>query len=163
MLGKVLGAMIGAALGMLLAWSAPLAAVLSAVGALIGHFVVDREVAPQPKVLRAPSKDELLERPVRKAAPARRVAPPPKQKVSLDDLLLARHGVAVRYYPALAGQTESIARRADPAALTELAQYVQQQRRVAGHPLSAKLFAHALLQRVVSACQPSRSAPTASR
>ena len=88
MLGKVLGAMIGAALGMLLAWSAPLAAVLCGVGALIGHFVVDREVAPQPKVLRAPSKDELLERPVRKAAPARRVAPPPKQKVSLDDLLL---------------------------------------------------------------------------
>ena len=79
------------------------------------------------------------------------------------DLMLARHGVAVRYYPALAGQTESIAQRADPGALAELAQYVQQQRRVAGHPLSAKLFAHALLQRVVSACQPARSAQTASR
>ena len=69
----------------------------------------------------------------------------------------------MRYYPALAGQTESIAQRADPGALAELAQYVQQQRRVAGHPLSAKLFAHALLQRVVSACQPARSAQTASR
>ena len=79
------------------------------------------------------------------------------------DVMLARHGVAVRYYPALATQTESIAQRADPGALADLAQHVQQQRRVAGHPLNAKLFAHALLQRVVAACQPARGVRTASR
>ncbi len=73
------------------------------------------------------------------------------------DLMLASHGIAVRYYPALAAQSTSIARLADGVALTELARYVQQQRRVAGHPLAAKLFAHAVLQRVVTACRPVRS------
>lgn len=72
------------------------------------------------------------------------------------DLVLSQHGMPVRYYPALAAQSAAIAQRADPAVLTELAQYVQQQRRIAGHPLSAKLFAHAVLQRVVAASQPAR-------
>lgn len=75
------------------------------------------------------------------------------------DLTLASHGLAVRYYPALAAQSASIAQRADCAALAELAHYVQQQRRVAGHPLAAKLFAHAVLQRMATACRPARSAP----
>jgi DnaJ like chaperone protein len=92
MLGKVLGAMIGASLGMLLAWSPPLAAILGAVGALIGHFVVDREVAPMPKVLRPPSTEELLERPARREP--RRVAPPApppvkkRKKVAPEELAL---------------------------------------------------------------------------
>ena len=75
------------------------------------------------------------------------------------DLVLAGHGAPVRYYPALAAQSEAIAQRADGAALAELGHYVQQQRRVAGHPLAAKLFAHAVLQRVATACRPVRGAP----
>jgi DnaJ like chaperone protein len=84
MLGKVLGAMIGGALGMLLAWSPELAATLAAIGALIGHFAVDREVAPMPKALRPPSKEGLL-KPKREP---RRAPAPKKQKVSSDDLAL---------------------------------------------------------------------------
>jgi DnaJ like chaperone protein len=95
MLGKVIGAMIGGGLGMALAWSAPLAATLAAVGALIGHFVIDREVAPQPRALRPPSEEELLGGSRSSAPPVpRRVAPPPaskpkpRLKVSPDDLAL---------------------------------------------------------------------------
>jgi DnaJ like chaperone protein len=94
MLGKVIGALLGGGLGMLLAWSPPLAATLAAVGALIGHFAIDRYSIPQPKVLRPPSKDEVLSGgnapppPVRRAmppAPARKAPPKP---VSPDDLAL---------------------------------------------------------------------------
>lgn len=46
MWGKVLGAMIGGAIGMLLAWSPILVVSLVAVGLTLGHFIVDREVAP---------------------------------------------------------------------------------------------------------------------
>lgn len=79
--------MIGGALGMLLAWSPPLAVILAAVGALIGHFVVDREPMT-PKLRRAPSKEELLQRPVRQeprggAAPVKKA-----RKISPDDRLL---------------------------------------------------------------------------
>lgn len=95
MLGKVIGALVGAGLGMLLAWSAPLAATLAALGALIGHFAIDRDVVPQPKVLRPPSKDEVLGDAGRAPLPPRRVqppvAPPPsrkKQKINPDDLAL---------------------------------------------------------------------------
>lgn len=78
--------MIGGALGMLLAWSPPLAVILAAVGALIGHFALDRE-ALAPKSFRAPSKEELLQRPARKE-PRRVAAPKQVKKISAEDLLL---------------------------------------------------------------------------
>lgn len=71
---------------MVLAWSPPLAAILGAVGALIGHFAIDRE-APGPRAFRAPTKEELLQRPPRKEP--RRPAPQKQaKKISADDLLL---------------------------------------------------------------------------
>jgi len=69
------------------------------------------------------------------------------------DLMLAAAGLAPRYFP---GQSELAARaavRAPPGALAEMSRWLAQQRRVAGHPLNARLFAHAALQRVVLSCR----------
>ncbi|MFZ5446862.1 MAG: TerB family tellurite resistance protein [Myxococcota bacterium] len=94
MLGKLLGAMIGGGLGMALAWSPPLAATLAAIGALLGHFLIDRDVAPTPRALRPPTRDELLDDdpPPRREPARRRPAPAPKpaprQVVKADDLAL---------------------------------------------------------------------------
>lgn len=60
MLGKVLGLMVGGTLGMLLGWPGGLVAIMAGVGALLGHFAFDRDVAPQPRAFRPPSRDELL-------------------------------------------------------------------------------------------------------
>jgi len=69
------------------------------------------------------------------------------------DLVLAAAGLPPRYFPAQAGLTARAAARARPGALAEAARWLTQQRRVAGHPLNARLFAHAALQRVVLSCQ----------
>lgn len=69
------------------------------------------------------------------------------------DLMLAGVGAPVRYFPSLAQQVGQAAARADAVRLAEGARWLTQQRRLATHPLSAKLFAHATLQRVASSCQ----------
>jgi len=69
------------------------------------------------------------------------------------DLALAAAGLAPRYFPAQADLAARAAARARPGALTEMSRWLAQQRRVAGHPLNARLFAHAALQRVVLSCQ----------
>jgi len=69
------------------------------------------------------------------------------------DLMLAGVGAPVRYFPSLAQQVGQTAARADAVRLAEGARWLTQQRRLATHPLSAKLFAHATLQRVASSCQ----------
>ncbi|CFT76155.1 DNA polymerase III subunit delta' [Bordetella pertussis] len=43
--------------------------------------------------------------------------------------------------------------RAQPAQLAETARWLSRQRGLATHPLNAKLFVHAALQRVVLSCQ----------
>ena len=70
------------------------------------------------------------------------------------DLNLAAHGLAPRYYPGLSKSIEAIARKGDPRKLSDLSKWLAQQSRVAGHPLNAKLFAQAALQRVSQSCQP---------
>ncbi|ANN72460.1 DNA polymerase III subunit delta' [Bordetella bronchialis] len=69
------------------------------------------------------------------------------------DLMLAGAGAPSRYFPALAAAVARTAARADPAKLAEAGRWLTRQRALAGHPLNAKLFAHAALQRVVLSCQ----------
>lgn len=72
----------------------------------------------------------------------------------MTDLVFAAHGFAVRYFPALAEPVAHAAGRARPARLAEAAHWLASQRAVASHPLNAKLFIHAVLQRVAQACMP---------
>jgi DNA polymerase-3 subunit delta' len=74
------------------------------------------------------------------------------------DMNLKAHGLEVRYFPMLQSSLNVLCARLAVAQLSELAQWLNQQRRVAGHPLSSKLFAHVVLQRIAAACQLS-SAP----
>lgn len=71
------------------------------------------------------------------------------QRMALD-LVLSRQGLAPRYYPAMADDLAAAAGRIDPAILAELGKWLSAQRAVAGHPLNAKLFAHAVAQRVAA-------------
>ncbi|OZI19029.1 DNA polymerase III subunit delta' [Bordetella genomosp. 9] len=69
------------------------------------------------------------------------------------DLMLNGAGAPSRYFPALAASSARTAARADAARLADTARWLTRQRALAGHPLNAKLFAHAALQRVVLSCQ----------
>jgi DNA polymerase-3 subunit delta' len=69
------------------------------------------------------------------------------------DLMLAGAGAPPRYFPGLATAVARTAASADSARMSEAARWLARQRAVAGHPLNAKLFAHAALQRVVLSCQ----------
>ncbi|SAI71114.1 DNA polymerase III subunit delta' [Bordetella ansorpii] len=69
------------------------------------------------------------------------------------DLMLAGCGAPVRYFPSLADAVGKAAARAHPARVADTAHWLSTQRAVANHPLNAKLFAHAALQRVVLSCQ----------
>lgn len=64
------------------------------------------------------------------------------------DLLLADHGLPVRYFPALADATARAAARAQSARLADTTHWLCSQRALAGHTLNPKLFIHATLQRV---------------
>ena len=84
-------------------------------------------------------------------------SPPPEWIDALQrlyaDLMLAGVGAPVRYFPPLAKQVAQAATRANAVRLAEGARWLTQQRRLATHPLNAKLFAHATLQRMVLSCQ----------
>ena len=69
------------------------------------------------------------------------------------DLMLVSAGARPRYFPQLGEEIAKICARARPHAVAETARWLGQQQRVASHPLNAKLFAHAGLQRVVLSCQ----------
>ncbi|QDQ87289.1 DNA polymerase III subunit delta' [Alcaligenaceae bacterium SJ-26] len=62
------------------------------------------------------------------------------------DLMLAAHGQSVRYYPSHQAALEGIAGRMPAARLSAALQWLSQQRRVAGHPLNARLWLHTVLQ-----------------
>lgn len=68
------------------------------------------------------------------------------------DLSLVSAGVRPRYFPAEADAMGRIATGADPAALADAARWLAQQRAIAGHPLSPRLFIHSVLQRCANAC-----------
>ena len=71
----------------------------------------------------------------------------------LIDLNLSAHGLGIRYFPILKQSLSKLSVNLAPERLSELAEWLGQQRRVAGHTLNGKLFAHAILQRIAATCQ----------
>lgn len=63
------------------------------------------------------------------------------------DLTLARAGLPVRYYPKLSAVTSQRAQQAPLTHWSSLTSWLNSQLPLATHPLNAKLFAHACLQR----------------
>ncbi len=74
------------------------------------------------------------------------------QRLSID-LNLSAHGLPCRYYPSMQKQLQAIGSRERTVALAQLTTWLNEQKRVAGHPLNAKLFAQAVLQRLLQSCQ----------
>ncbi len=74
------------------------------------------------------------------------------QRLSID-LSLSAHGLPCRYYPSMQKQLHSIGTSERTIAFTQLTAWLNEQKRVAGHPLSAKLFAQAVLQRLLQSCK----------
>jgi len=73
------------------------------------------------------------------------------------DLLMAANHLPLRYFPGLGPSVTAIAATADIKALSDLSFWISQQMRLANHPLNAKLFAQSMIQRVATACRPSKS------
>ncbi|NLC35080.1 MAG: DNA polymerase III subunit delta' [Alcaligenaceae bacterium] len=74
------------------------------------------------------------------------------------DLSLVAAGAAPRYFPAQAQAMQAITGRTTPTMLTAAVKWLAQQRAIAGHPLSPKLFIHSVLQRCALACGSNGSA-----
>lgn len=68
------------------------------------------------------------------------------------DLSLVAVGAAPRYFPSQAQVMRRIVAGTTPAALTDAVKWLAQQRAVASHPLSPRLFIHSVLQRCGRAC-----------
>jgi DNA polymerase-3 subunit delta' len=73
------------------------------------------------------------------------------QRLSID-LNLSAHGLPCRYYPTMQKQLQSVGTRERTVSLAQLTTWLNEQKRVAGHPLNAKLFAQAVLQRLLQSC-----------
>lgn len=74
------------------------------------------------------------------------------------DMNLVVHGLAPRYFPRLGRNLTDVVRHCEAKKLSELSKWLAEQSRLATHPLNAKLFAQSALQRLVTSCQPARSA-----
>lgn len=70
----------------------------------------------------------------------------------VSDLLGVHHQLAPRFFMQLQEDLKQIAIRTQPNKIVELFTFLQGQLRLANHPLNAKLFIHATLQRVVLTC-----------
>lgn len=73
------------------------------------------------------------------------------QRLAID-LNLCAHGLTCRYFPKQQPQLDLIGKRSGTVQMTQLSSWLNEQKRVAGHPLNAKLFAQSVLQRVSLAC-----------
>jgi DNA polymerase-3 subunit delta' len=73
------------------------------------------------------------------------------QRLSID-LNLSAHDLPCRYYPTMQKQLQSVGTRERTVSLAQLTTWLNEQKRVAGHPLNAKLFAQAVLQRLLQSC-----------
>lgn len=73
------------------------------------------------------------------------------QRLSID-LSLSSHALPCRYYPSLQNRLSTITGQRNPALFSQLTSWLNTQKRVAGHPLNAKLFAQSVLQRLVQSC-----------
>ncbi len=82
----------------------------------------------------------------------------PLQRLVVD-LLLVSNNLAVRYFPSLEKSLSLLVGNRPGAGLSELSVFLNAQRRVAAHPLSAKLFAHAVLQRFATVCMQTHARP----
>ena len=69
----------------------------------------------------------------------------------LVDLSLVAAGAEPRYFPAQRELMHSLAQRSSPVLLSAAVKWLSQQRAVASHPLSPKLFIHSVLQRCARA------------
>jgi DNA polymerase-3 subunit delta' len=69
------------------------------------------------------------------------------------DLNFSAHGQPCRYYLSMQKQLQAIGTRERTVSLAQLSTWLNEQKRVAGHPLNAKLFAQAVLQRLLQSCQ----------
>lgn len=68
------------------------------------------------------------------------------------DLNLCAHGLACRYYPSQSKQLVALGQQGGAVPFAQLTTWLNEQKRVAGHPLNTKLFAQAVLQRLLQAC-----------
>ena len=73
------------------------------------------------------------------------------QRLSVDLMLAANH-IPCRYFPSLEKPLKSMVAGRPSTGLSDLAAFLNDQRRLAGHPLSAKLFAHSVMQRIATVC-----------
>lgn len=71
---------------------------------------------------------------------------------AMTDLMFIGAGAAPRYFPQLAQAGGKIVARARREQISDTGRWLAQQQRLATHPLNAKLFVHASLQRVVLSC-----------
>jgi DNA polymerase-3 subunit delta' len=69
------------------------------------------------------------------------------QRLAID-FNLSAHGLACRYYPAQHKTITAIGQHGGRVQFAQLTTWLNDQKRVAGHPLNAKLFAQAVLQRL---------------
>lgn len=70
------------------------------------------------------------------------------------DLSLGAHGLPPRYHPAEGTRIAAIAKALDPAALAHAAGWLQQQRRLARHPLNPKLLTDHAARYLLQAVRP---------
>ena len=78
------------------------------------------------------------------------------QRLSID-LNLSAHGLPGRYFPKLQPKLDTIGKRGQTAQFSQLSTWLNDQKRLAGHPLNAKLFAQSVLQRTAQSCLTKKS------
>lgn len=69
------------------------------------------------------------------------------------DLQFATQGLPARYFPSLFERTQALAARTNARIVADAAKWLNQQNRLAGHPLNARLFAYKTLHRLGQACR----------
>ena len=82
------------------------------------------------------------------------------QRAFLDISLIAASSLP-RYFPGQAALLTQVAAQTSPPQLAGLLKWLNEQRKIATHPLSARLFAQAVLQRCAQACRSTSSGKTA--
>lgn len=70
----------------------------------------------------------------------------PLQRLAVDAQLMT-HGLSVRYFKSLAPAIKGALGPGGASAISDLSGWLNEQQKVASHPLNPKLFAHAVLQR----------------
>lgn len=70
----------------------------------------------------------------------------------LLDMHLLHYQLAPRFFPGLRDRLQDFSNTVNPVKLAELQQYLKRQQGLSSHPLNAKLFIQATLQRVVLSC-----------